>query len=60
MHDDRVLLFADFLYPGIHTHTYLVLSLTFGTFQTPGTKVEEMYSPEVFGRGEEFTVRIEK
>ncbi len=60
MHDDRVLLFADSLSPGVHTHTYLARALTFGTFQTPGTKIEEMYSPEVFGRGEEFTVKIEK
>ncbi len=60
MHDDRVLLFADSLSPGIHTHTYLARALSFGTFQTPGTKVEEMYSPEVFGRGEELTVEISK
>ena len=60
LHDDRVLLFADSLSPGIHTHTYLARALTFGTFQTPGTKVEEMYSPEVFGRGEELMVKIEK
>ena len=60
LHDDRVLLFADSLSAGIHTHTYLARALTFGSFQTPGTRVEEMYSPEVFGRGEELTVRIEK
>lgn len=60
MHDDRVLLFADSLGPGIHTHTYLARALTFGTFQTPGTKVEEMYSPEVFGRSEEQTIKISK
>lgn len=60
MHDDRVLLFADSLRPGIHTHTYLARALTFGTFQAPGTKVEEMYSPEVFGRSEELTIKIIK
>ena len=60
LHDDRVLLFADSLSPGIHTHSYLARALTFGTFQAPGTKVEEMYSPEVFGRSEEFVIKISK
>ncbi|MFB0564067.1 MAG: hypothetical protein ACETWK_00135, partial [Candidatus Aminicenantaceae bacterium] len=60
MHDDRVLLFADSLKPGIHTHRYLARALTFGTFHASGTKAEEMYSPEVFGRSPEFTVIIVK
>jgi uncharacterized protein YfaS (alpha-2-macroglobulin family) len=60
MRDDRVLLFADSLTAGLHTHRYLARALTFGTFLAPGTKVEEMYSPEVFGRGAEQTVAIEK
>lgn len=58
MHDDRVLLFADSLAPGIHVHRYLARALTFGTFLSPGTKIEEMYAPEVFGRSPEKTVRI--
>jgi len=60
MHDDKVVLFADSLLPGVHTHTYLARALTFGIFQTPATKVEEMYSPEVFGRSTEKTVKISK
>ncbi|MFP4081408.1 MAG: Ig-like domain-containing protein [Candidatus Aminicenantes bacterium] len=60
MHDDRVLLFAHSLPPGIHTHTYLARALTYGRFHTPGTKAEEMYSPEVFGRGEELLLEITK
>jgi len=60
MHDDRVLLFADSLKPGIHTHRYLVRALTYGTFYAPGTKIEEMYAPEVFGRSNELTVEIIK
>lgn len=60
MHDDRVLLFADSLTPGIHTHRYLVRGLTYGTFHAPGSKIEEMYAPEVFGRSEEITIRIKK
>ena len=58
MHDDRVLLFADSLTPGIHTHRYLVRALTYGTFSAPGTKIEEMYAPEVFGRSKELTIKI--
>jgi uncharacterized protein YfaS (alpha-2-macroglobulin family) len=58
MHDDRVLLFADSLTPGIHTHRYLVRALTYGTFSAPGTQIEEMYSPEVFGRSKELTIKI--
>jgi uncharacterized protein YfaS (alpha-2-macroglobulin family) len=60
MHDDRVLLFADSLAPGIHTHRYLVRALTYGTFQAPGTRIEEMYAPEVFGRSSETTIEIKK
>jgi hypothetical protein len=60
MHDNRVLLFADSLRAGIHTHRYLVRALTFGQFTMPGTKAEEMYAPEVFGRSAEQAVRIAK
>jgi hypothetical protein len=60
MHDNRVLLFADSLRAGIHTHRYLARALTFGQFTMPGTKVEEMYAPEVFGRSAEQAVRIAK
>jgi uncharacterized protein YfaS (alpha-2-macroglobulin family) len=60
MYDDRVLLFADSLAPGIHTHRYLVRALTYGTFSAPGTKIEEMYEPEIFGRSGETTIKIVK
>ncbi len=60
IHDDRIFLFADSLLPGIHTHRYLVRALSPGLFTAPGTKVEEMYSPEVFGRSTEMTVEIKK
>ncbi len=60
MHDDRVLLFADSLRAGVHTHRYLARALTFGLFQTPGTKVEEMYAPEVFARTPEAIFKIVK
>ncbi len=60
LRDDRTLLFADSLRAGVHTHRYLVRALVAGRFLAPGTKAEEMYAPEVFGRGPEAIVRIEK
>ncbi len=58
MRDDRVLLFAESLSAGLHTRRYLARARTFGTFLLPGTRVSEMYAPEVFGRGPESTVTI--
>lgn len=60
MHDNRVLLFADDLAPGVHTYRYLARALTYGEFGLPGTKAEQMYAPEVFGRSRERTVKIIK
>ncbi|HEX9901232.1 MAG TPA: hypothetical protein VGB72_00060, partial [Acidobacteriota bacterium] len=60
MHDDRVLLFADSLAPGIHTFRYMARALNFGEYVCPGTKVEQMYAPEVFGRSVERLVKIIK
>jgi uncharacterized protein YfaS (alpha-2-macroglobulin family) len=60
MHDNRVLLFADSLSAGIHTHRYMARALTPGQFMLPGTKAEEMYAPEVFGRSAEQVVKIVK
>lgn len=60
MHDNRVLLFSDSLSAGIHTHRYLARALTPGLFTQPGTKAEEMYAPEVFGRSAEQVVKIVK
>lgn len=57
-HDDRVLLFANWLPPGVYVHRYLVRALNPGIYGVPGTKVEQMYSPEVFGRTPEITVKI--
>jgi uncharacterized protein YfaS (alpha-2-macroglobulin family) len=58
MRDDRVLLFADSLRPGIHVHRYLARALSLGVFGRPGTKAEQMYAPEVFGRSAEGVIKI--
>ncbi len=48
-YDDRVLFFAQELFPGEHTQVYYVRAGTSGKFLSPATKAEEMYAPEVFG-----------
>ncbi len=48
-YDDRVLFFAQELFPGEHTQVYYVRAGTSGKFFSPATKAEEMYAPEVFG-----------
>ncbi len=60
IHNDKVLLFADFLNSGIHTHSYLARAITYGSFKVPSTKAEEMYSPETYGRTGEFEIEIRK
>ena len=49
-HDDRVQLFATRLGEGEHTFSYVVRATTAGTFRTAPARVEEMYTPEIFGR----------
>lgn len=58
-YDDRVLLFADKLYGGVHTHSYLVRAMSYGTFNMPPTHSEQMYAPEVFGRTAPGIVMVE-
>ena len=49
-HDDRVQLFATRLGEGLHEFSYIVRATTAGTFRTAPARVEEMYTPEIFGR----------
>jgi uncharacterized protein YfaS (alpha-2-macroglobulin family) len=58
IYDDKVLLFADALYAGEHTFSYLARAMTYGTFTMPPTKAEEMYTPEVFGYNRQRTLSI--
>jgi hypothetical protein len=60
IHDNRVLLFAESLGAGIHRYRYLVRALTFGTFGAPGPRIQQMYAPEIFGRGSEQLIKIVK
>jgi uncharacterized protein YfaS (alpha-2-macroglobulin family) len=59
IHDDRVLLFADYLRRGEHTYTYVARATTPGTFVHPPVHGEMMYRPSVFGRTATGTLVVE-
>jgi len=59
MRDDRVEAFTSLLWDGVYEYTYYARATTPGTFIVPPTKAEEMYSPEVFGRGASDRVIVE-
>ncbi|MDX2129739.1 MAG: alpha-2-macroglobulin family protein [Chloroherpetonaceae bacterium] len=48
--DDRLTLFAETLDKGVYKYTYFCRAITYGTFSLPPSSVEQMYSPEVYGR----------
>ncbi|HEX7451070.1 MAG TPA: transglycosylase domain-containing protein, partial [Polyangiaceae bacterium] len=47
---DRVLFFVDHMAAGMYHYRYLARATTLGKFVLPSTRVEEMYTPETFGR----------
>jgi hypothetical protein len=59
MRDERVEAFASLLWEGEYEYTYFARATTPGTFVAPASHAEEMYSPEVFGRGESSKVIVE-
>ena len=59
VYDDKVLLIGKHMYPDEHTWVYFVKAKTSGKFLLPATKVEEMYSPEVFGSTSQKFIVIE-
>ncbi|MFA5137673.1 MAG: MG2 domain-containing protein [Elusimicrobiota bacterium] len=50
-YDDRIVAFADYLTEGEHTWSFLVQATVAGAFSAPPPSAEQMYQPEVFGRG---------
>jgi hypothetical protein len=50
LRNDRVELFADWLHPGVFEYEFLVRATTRGDFIHPPARVEQMYSPEVYGQ----------
>jgi len=59
MRDERLEAFTPLLWEGAYEYEYVARATTPGTFVTPPTKAEEMYSPEVFGRGSSDLVIVE-
>jgi hypothetical protein len=59
MRDERVEAFSSLVWEGVHEYVYTARATTPGTFVVPPPKAEEMYSPEVFGRGAGDKVVIE-
>jgi uncharacterized protein YfaS (alpha-2-macroglobulin family) len=59
MRDERVEAFASLVWEGVHEYVYTARATTPGTFVVPPPKAEEMYSPEVFGRGAGDSVVVE-
>ncbi len=59
MRDERAEAFASLLWDGVFEYTYIARATTPGTFVVPPAKVEEMYSPEVFGRSASDWVIVE-
>ncbi|HEX8906252.1 MAG TPA: alpha-2-macroglobulin family protein, partial [Longimicrobiaceae bacterium] len=51
LRDDRAEAFTSLLPAGTYTYTYVARATTPGQFIVPPPRAEEMYSPEVFGRG---------
>ncbi|PRP76764.1 hypothetical protein PROFUN_14889 [Planoprotostelium fungivorum] len=50
LRDDRLEVFSSYVYPGEKKYEFYVRATNGGVFTAPPAKVEEMYSPEVFGR----------
>ncbi|MDP2312126.1 MAG: Ig-like domain-containing protein [Pseudomonadota bacterium] len=50
LRDDRVALYADHMPAGIHVQTYLARATTPGDYAHPAATIEQMYTPDTFGR----------
>ncbi|MGH9966263.1 MAG: hypothetical protein ACREBG_00300 [Pyrinomonadaceae bacterium] len=59
LRDERAEAFTSLLWEGVYTYSYVARATTPGVFIVPPPKVEEMYSPETFGRGKTDHVRID-
>jgi alpha-2-macroglobulin len=58
LRDDRAEAFTSYLPGGTYEYTYVARATTPGEFVVPPTRAEEIYAPEVFGRGASDRVTI--
>jgi uncharacterized protein YfaS (alpha-2-macroglobulin family) len=56
--DDRVVTYFDKIEPGMYRVSYLARASSIGSFVVPPTRIEAMYSPEVFGRTAASTLSV--
>ncbi|EFC49223.1 predicted protein [Naegleria gruberi] len=56
--DERVEAFSRILYEGSHVYSYICRATTIGSFVSPPAYIEEMYSPECFGRSKTEFVQV--
>ena len=56
--DDRMVLFADRLPPGMHVASFVARATTPGEFALTPAHAEEMYAPETFGRSDGGTFKV--
>ncbi len=56
--DDRVVTYFDKLEPGMYRVRYLARATSVGAFVVPPTRIEAMYSPEVYGRTAASTLTV--
>lgn len=56
--DDRLVLFADQLPPGLHVASFVARATTPGEFSLMPARAEEMYAPETFGRSDGGTFKV--
>jgi uncharacterized protein YfaS (alpha-2-macroglobulin family) len=59
LRDSRAEVFTSLLWDGVYEYSYFARATMPGTFIVPPSKAEEMYSPEVFGRGQSDIVIVE-
>ena len=52
LHDEKVVISADYLPAGTYVYTYLVRATTVGEFRVIPPVMQEFYFPEVYGRGD--------
>ena len=58
MRDNRIIVFADHLPPGVHVASFVTRATTPGTYVLKPAKGLLMYEPEVFGRSEGGTFEV--
>jgi uncharacterized protein YfaS (alpha-2-macroglobulin family) len=60
LRDERAEAFASLLWEGTYDYRYVARATTLGVFTVPPPRVEEMYTPETFGRGATDRVIVEQ